>query len=179
MKLSEPVVGKAVRLRSTELADAPFVLGLRLNPALNQYVGPTDPSVELQEQWIRDKQDDPDDCNMIIEDLEGRALGTIAIYDIDREQQRAEWGRWIIDPEAPFVVPFESAMLMYHTAFYQLGLQSLYFGVQNPNQKVINFHKGFGSRVTRVTDTETWFEFDPACFQAVLEKYAAFHAIKI
>lgn len=177
MILKETIRGRNVCLRSAAKEDAPFILELRLNPRLNRFIGQTDPSLEKQEEWIEQKRAQAGDYHLIIESPAGKPAGTIAVYDIDPAGKRAEWGRWVIREDADFFVAFESAVLMYHFAFETLKLDELYFGVQNGNTKVKNFHTGFGSRITRQDDKETWFAFDRACLVRVLDKYRPFHDI--
>lgn len=179
MILKETIRGRNVCLRSAAKEDAPFILELRLNPRLSRFIGKTDPSLEKQEQWIEQKRAQAGDYHLIIESPAGKPYGTIAVYDIDGKNNRAEWGRWVIREEADFFVAFESAALMYHFAFNTLKLKELYFGVQNGNAKVINFHTAFGARITRQDEKETWFAFDQACLVKVLEKYRPFHDITI
>ena len=179
MILSHPLEGKNIILRSIEETDAEFILQIRLDPRLSQFIGQTDPSIDKQRQWIAGSREAQDDYTMLIQSVDSKSFGTIAIYDINKEQKRAEWGRWVIDPDAPFYVAFESAILMYHFAFYTLDLSELYFGVQAPNKKVINFHKNFGAEVTSENDKETWFAFNRDLLKPVLDKYSSFHNLNI
>ncbi len=179
MKLLNPIIGKNLQLRSAEPKDAAFILSLRLNPKLNQYIGKTDPSVKKQEQWIEERLGLEHDCHMIIEDFKEKSLGTIAIYDIDEERKRAEWGRWLIDPKAPFFVAFESAILMYKFSFTDLMLEYVYNGVQNANTKSLNFHRQFGGDIMKANDQETWFSFRTEHFEKILTQYQPFHNITL
>lgn len=179
MILSQTIQGRNVCLRSAEKKDAPFILELRLNPRLNGFIGKTDPSLDKQERWIEERRAAANDYHMIIESPAGEPYGTIAVYDINAKNRRAEWGRWVIRENADFFVAFESAVLMYHFAFNTLQLKELYFGVQNGNAKVINFHKGFGARVSRQDQKETWFQFDAGCLDEVLKKYRPFHTLPV
>ncbi|MBP9853336.1 MAG: GNAT family N-acetyltransferase [Candidatus Omnitrophica bacterium] len=179
MIFKEVIQGKNIRLRSAEEKDAAFIVELRLNPRIRGFIGKTDPSVEKQEQWIEEKRALSNDYHMIIESLDGTSQGTIAVYDIDFVHKRAEWGRWVIQENAGFFIAFESAVLMYHFAFNTLNLKELYFGVQNQNTKVINFHKEFGSKITKQDHKEIWFTFDQTCLDQVLRKYRPFHSLPI
>ncbi|MGE0268460.1 MAG: GNAT family N-acetyltransferase [Candidatus Omnitrophota bacterium] len=179
MILKEVIHGRNVCLRSADKKDAAFILELRLNPRLNGFIGITDPSLGNQENWIEKKRAADNDYHLIIESPDGSLYGTIAVYDIDFAKKRAEWGRWVIQEKAGFFVAFESAVLMYHFAFNTLQLNELYFGVQNGNVNVINFHKSFGSKISRQDQKETWFTFDPAGLDQVLRKYRPFHSIPL
>ena len=179
MILDIPIKGENIQLRTATPDDAQFILDLRLNPKLNQYIGKTNSSLKKQEEWIANKQKARNDYHMIIESPDNKKFGTIAIYDILPDCSQGEWGRWIIQPKSPFYVPFESAILMYHFALSELELKIIYNGVQNKNTKSINFHKTFGGDITSSDEKETWFEFRLSHLEKVLNKYQQFHHLVI
>ena len=61
MRLKKPIFGKYLNLRTAETTDAEFILSLRLNKKLSQYLKPTDPSTEKQELWVEQKQKEKND----------------------------------------------------------------------------------------------------------------------
>ena len=91
---SKIITGKNSNLRIASENDADFILELRLNPLLNRFIGETDPSVEVQKQWIKKTFESEHDFHFIIEDKNSVPAGTIAVYGIDYNKSIAEWGRW-------------------------------------------------------------------------------------
>jgi len=174
MRLKDNIAGKHVLLRTAEEADAEFILKLRLNPKLNKFLNETDPSVEKQKAWISAKQRDPNDYHMIIQGLDGAALGVIAVYDIDYKEKTFEWGRWIIAENAPYYAAIESALLVYHLAFDILNLELALFGVQLQNAKVISFHKQCGAKITKEDEKGAYFSFSKKDFSAFSKRYKKF-----
>ena len=57
------------------------------------------------------------------------------------------WGSWIIKEDAPKTTAIESALQIYEFGFYSLGFEKAYFSVRKGNNKVIAFHKRFGTKI--------------------------------
>jgi RimJ/RimL family protein N-acetyltransferase len=130
-------------LRPVAVADAEFILSLRLDPELSRFLDETSPSVTDQENWLRDYLRRADDYYFIIEETSSHLpVGTIAIYSLDLEHRRAEWGRWIIRP--PHAAAVESALLIYTVAFENLQLEEVYCRSQTANRQVVSFHSSCG-----------------------------------
>jgi RimJ/RimL family protein N-acetyltransferase len=130
-------------LRPVAVADAEFILSLRLDPELSRFINETSPSVADQENWLRDYLQRVGDYYFIIEELASRAsVGTIAVYSLDAAKRRAEWGRWIIQP--PHLAAVESALLIYQVAFDDLQLDEVYCRTLTENRSVVSFHSSCG-----------------------------------
>jgi RimJ/RimL family protein N-acetyltransferase len=170
------VEGKHVNLRVASPSDAEFILELRLNPALNRFIGKTDPDVENQRNWIDASYEKTTEFHFIIEDKEGIPYGTIAIYDIDYEKGVAEWGRWILKTGSPAYFTIESNLLAFYVAFDMLGLKKLVGGANNENKKVVAFHKTYVT-VTSIDEQHTWFEVEDANYKKYLKTFKDFHNI--
>ena len=85
-------------------------------------------SVSEQEAWIREQ--DPDDCNMIICLSNGDPVGTISLTNIDSEKKIGMSGRFLIGEEQLCEgkpIAFESMLLLYEIAFENLNLELLIF----------------------------------------------------
>jgi len=179
MLLHSPLVGKRIVLRSVVESDAQFILTLRSNPDLNQFIHDTDPSLEKQREWTRTQQQRAGDFYMIIEDHTKRSLGTIGVYNINREKKTFEWGRWLIVPGAPFHVAAESALLAYSFAFNDLMLEMAIFVVKTRNITVCNYFKtALRSEIIERDDEDTWFRFQKKDFGPLLVKFKEFHNLK-
>lgn len=179
MLLTDRLVGMRIVLRSVVEDDAEFILTLRLNPELNKFIHATDASAEKQRQWIRRQQKRANDYYMIIEDLRGRGLGTIGVYNIDPLQRQFEWGRWLIVPGTPFHVAAESALLAYYFGFVQLDLEQAVFVIKTPNVNVFEyFHTSLRSEIIRKDEEETWFRFRKEAFYDLLRRFRGFHNLR-
>lgn len=157
MKLSNPISGKYINLRTAEISDAEFILSLRLNKKLSQYLKSTDPSIEKQKLWIEQKQKQKNDYHMIIELKDGSKIGVIAIYDI--KDGIFEWGRWIISPNSPIYVSLESCYLAYNFAFNTLGLRVTKGKIRKNNKSVLRFHLNYGAEITKEDDIYIYISY--------------------
>ncbi len=173
---NEIISGKFLNLRIANEEDAEFILSLRLDPLLNQFIGKTDPSVEKQKEWLKKKYNNENDFMYLIEDKNSNKLGTIALYDIDLTEKRAEWGRLIVKPNTIFFIPIEATIQLLNFAFNKMQLTELYGGANNLNKSIINFHIGYAN-VSAVDEIHTWFTFDQKSLKKIKNKYKNFHNI--
>jgi len=146
VKLAASVSGHGLRLRSAGMEDADFILGLRLDASLARFLGDTAPDLDAQREWMRRQEAREGDFYFVIETLAGNPVGNVGLYDIDR--QSAEWGRWIIKPGVQAAVG--SVLLVFETAFEQLGLERVYSRTVEDNAQVVSFHDSCGLRRTGV-----------------------------
>lgn len=141
--------GHAFRLRPIGDQDAAFVLALRGNPELNQYLHASSNRIEDQLAWFASYYQREGDYYFVLERRDnGAAEGVISIYDVDPATLSAEWGRWILRPGS--LAAIESAWLIYRVAFELLGLHSLYCRTLADNSKVVSFHDSCGISSRRV-----------------------------
>ncbi|MBF0490449.1 MAG: GNAT family N-acetyltransferase [Candidatus Omnitrophica bacterium] len=173
MRLKSTIQGKYICLRTAMEEDAEFILSLRLDPQLNVFIGATDPSLEKQRQWLRQKQEVVDDYSMIIEDLDGHRLGTVAVYQVDQQHKTFEWGRWIIAPRQELHVAIESAFWVYSFGFYVLGLETALFGTQKKNTSVVRFHRSYAN-VTHEDSEALYFKFQKDDFHKIFSEHRLF-----
>lgn len=158
------VDGVAFRLRPIGDADAPLVVALRGNPALNRYLHATSSSLADQLAWFARYYERPGDYYFVVEQLEsGMAEGMISIYDIDSQSRCGEWGRWIL--KAGSLAAVESAWLIYRCAFERLGLERVCSRTVAENAPVVSFHDSCGITARRVLPGH--FELDGRRVDAV------------
>ncbi|MCW6509534.1 GNAT family N-acetyltransferase [Lichenifustis flavocetrariae] len=143
------IKGARFGLRPVTRADARYILGLRSNPLLNRYIGPTSGKLDDQIAWQERYEARSGDWYFMVTDgLTERPVGTIAIYDYDPNTDAAEWGRWILAQDTPAAV--ESVFLMFKVAFDVIGLTSLYSLTNLANQAVVSFHDSCGVPRARI-----------------------------
>ncbi|MEO6831600.1 MAG: GNAT family N-acetyltransferase [Chitinophagaceae bacterium] len=175
MFLQELIVGKHIQLRSSSEADAAFILALRLDPTLNQYLNPTPPELSLQEEWIRKASARAGEYNFVIETKTGERLGVVSIYQIDDAVGTFNWGRWIIKPDAPMYTAIESTLLIYYLGFIVLGLETALSEVRTGNKTVIRFHQSYGVQILSEDELEIRYSYERAQFPALLKKFRGYH----
>lgn len=132
--------GKYVNLRSVTENDAEFILKIRNDPKISKYLPPLTVSLEQQQKWISKQRADKDSFYFLLETPEGESLGTLSIYDIERDI--AETGRF-----CSYGNPFaniEACVLMYDFIFNKLKLKSIHIWVFEDNKPVIQMNHGLG-----------------------------------
>lgn len=160
---------QSIRLRLIEVADAEFVLGLRLDETYNKFLSPVTPNIENQIQWIKNykvKETDKKEFYFIIERLDGVRCGTVRIYDIKDNQ--FTWGSWILNNDKTRFSAIESALMVYKFGFEMMNFDKSVFEVIKENVKVVSFHEKFGAKRTGEDDANIYFELDRADFESRL-----------
>jgi RimJ/RimL family protein N-acetyltransferase len=138
--------GSIFRLRPVVLTDATFIAGLRSdeNSDRLQYVHKVDKDPLKQAKWLQAYFDRPGDFYWIIERKRGCVPeGTIGIYNRNKNDNTAEWGRWVL--RSGSLAAVESSLLVYCAAFEALHLNSVYCLTVAANRAVISFHNSSGA----------------------------------
>jgi RimJ/RimL family protein N-acetyltransferase len=127
------------------LDDAAFIVALRTDPARNQFINVTVPDVSKQEEWLRAYFERRWDYYFVIEHCKtGEREGTLGVYDVDEQQQTAEWGRWIVRRGSKAAGP--SGCLVFDLAFGDLGLSALHSYVAAEHTAVLDLLSALGMR---------------------------------
>jgi len=137
--------GHAFSLRPIELSDAPLIVSLRGHARRTRYLHRIPLDLRAQEGYLNRYFDRDGDYYFVIDRLAAdgdRAEGLIAIYDVDVEHRRAEWGRWVIRPRS--LAAIESAWLIYRVGFERLGLEEMYCHTLVDNTAALSFHDRAG-----------------------------------
>lgn len=163
------VRGKSIFLREVEIDDAQFILDLRTDVERSKYLSVTTGSVEAQRAYIQRYKESLTDYYFIICDWNGKAQGTIRIYDI--QDKSFCWGSWITTSDAPPGTAIESALLIYDFAFFSLHYAGAHFDVRKQNERVVDFHKRFGARVVSEDELNYYFRYSRDDYLRTREKY--------
>ena len=168
----ELIQGKNINFRNVVESDSAFILGLRLDNRLSQFMAKTDSDLDKQIQWIRDYQKRPQEYYFIIENKDKQDCGTIRIYDI--QEDSFCWGSWIIKPGSPSSVAIESVLLVYDFGYFKLGFKKCHFDVVKKNLRVIDFHKRFGAKIVSEDDTKFYFNLTVEDYQLAKQRYVKY-----
>lgn len=138
MKHNLRVEGVGYRLRPIRLADAKFVIDIRLEDRdRNQYIHAVSPELALQEEWLERYFEREGDFYFVVENkITSEPEGLIGIYDLDGD--KAEWGRWVIKKGS--LATTESLDLLFKIAFDTLNLEELYCRTICENDRVVSLH---------------------------------------
>ena len=154
-------------MRLVDESVAEFILKLRLDPKYNQFLSSVNPDVQAQKKWIKKYKKDEKEGNQyyfIIERHDGTPCGTVRIYDLKSDS--FSWGSWILNEEKTRYAALESAFLVYHFGFNDLGYEKSHFEVRKGNEKVSSFHRKMGAAKIGEDDLNEYFSITK---DAVLE----------
>jgi RimJ/RimL family protein N-acetyltransferase len=133
--------GHAHTLRPVALADAPFIVSLR--GTAGRFLNRGAASDAEQRAWIERYFTRADDYYFVVErNADGKPEGLVGIYDVDRDQRAAEWGRFVLRPGSRAAV--EAALLIYRCGFDCLDLDRVYCRTLAENAQVVAFHDSCG-----------------------------------
>lgn len=130
-----------IYLKPVSVDDASFISKIRSSVLLNKYLSSTkEVSVNEQINWINNFLKEKKDFYFIIQS-DQKQYGTVSIYNIDSNLNRAEFGRYIcIDP----IRAIQGELLILKYAFEILKLNELYCRTIIDNEKVWKQHYKFG-----------------------------------
>lgn len=107
--------------------DAEFILGLRTDSKLGQYISATNGDIEKQKEWTRQykiRERQGTDYYFMFEKPLGTRLGVSRIYEIKKETFQT--GSWIFRKDAPFGAAFLGDIICHEIA-YELFPDSVNF----------------------------------------------------
>jgi RimJ/RimL family protein N-acetyltransferase len=154
------IIGTNVDLRNVEVYDAEFILKLRLDPDLNQYISKVENNLLKQEEWINNyklRYINNLEYYFIIQNKQLESVGTIRIYNMQKDHFC--WGSFIVLPQARKYATFESVILLFHYAFFDLDLHYTCFDVRKNNKKALDFHLRFGATIISENDEDIFMKF--------------------
>lgn len=154
--------GDSVRLNLAREQDAPFLLGLRLDPLRNQNISATSSDLGAQVDWMCSyflREAAGQEAYFLIE-VDGRPQGSLRLYDYRPAQDSFCWGSWIIQPGAPASTAYQSAVLAYDLAFGTLGFARAHFDVRQANVSVWKFHEKMGALLVREDSFDRHYSYE-------------------
>jgi diamine N-acetyltransferase len=152
-----PIENDVVRLRLLREEDLPLTLAWRNLEHIRRWFFNSDLILPDQHAgWFHQYQERDDDFVFIIEEAEShfRPVGQVALYHIDWEAKKAEYGRLMIgDPAARGKGLARSATdLILQIGFQALGLDEIYLEVFSDNEPAIRVYQSSGFQMDEVHD---------------------------
>jgi len=130
-------------LRSVTIDDAKFISELRSKPGVFKYLSSTRPITEKkQKEWLVKKLAKEAGHYFIIENkFTGEKKGTISLYNYDRSEKSAEFGRYICTDSIHALV---AELLIIDFSFNVANMETIYCKTVESNFKVWKQHYKFG-----------------------------------
>ena len=163
---------KRTRLRAVEVADAEFILKLRLDPRLNKHVSHVDNDIEKQRSWIKaykEREQKRSEFYIVIEDLQGKRYGVGRAYNIDHDRSETCVGSWIMSKGAPFYMAFDSILIFYKYIFNEMGIKTILLDVRKENKDSLRtVEKKLGAVHTGEDDLNDYYALSKESFENAL-----------
>lgn len=161
MSISNPLRGKTVNLRLVSIDDAEFILSLRKNPLLNQYLSSTEITVEEQKNWLcayKDREEQLQEIYFIVENKAHQPVGTVRVYKINSETKECTWGSFILGVNRPENSSAEVISLSVDFIFEKLKLDKIKLDVRRENRKAIHVYEKCGFKRVGEDDLDYYYE---------------------
>jgi len=155
-----------IKLRLVDISDASFILKLRGNEKLSQFLSRTSKKLADQERWIQEykiREAQKLEYYFIAIDEEGNRLGTTRIYNI--EANSFETGSWLFSEDAPSGVAIKSDIIGREFGFENLGLDFCKFEVRKANVKVLRYHYRYSPEVIGEDELNYYFRISRQNFR--------------
>lgn len=125
------------------MEDSQFIAGLRSMPTTNKFLSNEgNISIEQQNKWLTNFLQTHNAYYFIIKDIKTKnKTGTISLYDINEDERKAEFGRYICINN---VNAIESELMLLKFAFKILNLKEVYCRTADENIKVWKQHYKYG-----------------------------------
>ena len=150
MYIDYKLEGIHTNLRSVKENDAEDILKLRNDPRITEFLPPLNITIEQQKQWIAKQRADKESYYFIIEDKQGRSVGTVGFYDL--EGDHAETGRYCCIGDVQHSV--EASVLEFDFVYDVVGLSYLTSWVYEENKPVVSLTKNYGFECVEVTTAD-------------------------
>jgi len=139
-----PIHKYGIVLRLIEQDDAEFILKLRTDPVLNQYLSYTKPNVSDQIRWIKNYKNKEElglEYYFIVQDQEENKFGTIRLYNFD--EKSFELGSWLFLKNSPFAMAVKAHFIGFEIGFEILNIDHCKTEVRKKNISVIRYMDNF------------------------------------
>jgi RimJ/RimL family protein N-acetyltransferase len=163
--------GRTAWLREARVTDAAFIVALRGNPLVSEFIHPTPTSVVVQEQWLVEYASRPDDYYFICEGSSEEPWGTVRIPSAHGSE--FEVGSWVFSPDAPVTVSVQAMLLAFRFGFERLGCDVAVFDVRRGNERVWKFHEACGARRTSEDAENFSYSLDKAAFLRAWSRHSS------
>ena len=170
-ELNPIIIAEGIKMRLIEKSDAKFILNLRTDEKLRQYISPTSPSLDDQTTWIEDykkRESNEEEYYFIFEDTYHKQWGVIRLYNIINESFTT--GSWICLPGNNENIAVKAFLLAVEFGFEKLNYKTCLLDVRKKNLYVLYFMKLFGPVLIKEDEQNYFFELNRISFYKNREK---------
>lgn len=160
-----------LQVRFVNESDADFIVRLRTDKELSQFLHPISPDVDIQRMWIREyklREKEGQDYYFVFS-LSGEILGLERIYDIRNDS--FTHGSLVFDRSAPLGTSILADIITREIAFEILDLSKNYFDVRKGNINVRNYHQRYNPVFLQEDSESYYYLLEKANFECNKNKY--------
>lgn len=160
-----------ITLRPVEVTDAEFILELRTDKRLGQFLSTTSPDLDQQREWIRGykKREAVGEEYYYVAEKDGVAYGTIRTYKIGEDW--FEGGSWLFSPDAPVGMSILADIVNREFGFDVLDKSVNRFDVRRLNFAVVKYQRGFHPMQVGEDELNQYFILTRRQFEKYKPKY--------
>lgn len=163
-----------VILRLVNAKDSDFIYNLRHNSQLNTHLNKISFDIRDQIKFIEKSinlSKDGLEYYFIIE-YKNIPVGTVRIYDIDKEKKVCTWGSFIIDKTkilqpCNIRISIISLYGIFDFVFNNLQFKEIHFDVRQKNVNIKNFYIKFGGEIIKEDDLDCYLIITQYNYEAV------------
>lgn len=154
-----------ILMRLVEKSDARFILDLRTDERLSQFISPTSPELEDQIKWIKEyleREADQKEFYFIYEDSKQKPWGAIRLYNFSKNSFTI--GSWVCYPGNINNIAVKAWLLAVEFGFSTLKFNTCLLDVRKKNLYVLYYLKLFNPDLIKEDDLNYFFSFDKETF---------------
>ncbi|MGC9354926.1 MAG: GNAT family N-acetyltransferase [Mariniphaga sp.] len=159
------ISAKDVSMRLVEESDAKFILQLRTDKRLRQYISPTSPKLEDQVNWIKEykeREADQKEFYFLYEDSNKKPWGAIRLYNFSEDSFTI--GSWVCYPGNTNNIAVKAWLLAVEFGFNTLKFNNCMLDVRKKNLYVLYYLKLYNPVLIKEDELNYFFKFDRETF---------------
>ena len=148
--------------------DADFIVKIRTNPKLSQYINHTEPDIEKQKQWIRaykERENRGEEYYFMFEKPLGIRIGVCRIYNISTNDFTV--GSWVFSSDAPIGSAILADIITREIAYELFPGKSYLSDVRKNNVNVNKYLAVYKSEIIKENEETIYY----TCSQENFEKH--------
>lgn len=169
-----------ISMRLVEPSDAVFILKLRTDKRLKQYISPTSPKLEDQVSWITEyqkRETNKEEFYFVYKDKNKKPWGVIRLYHFG--DSNFTLGSWVCYPGNKEHIAVKAWLLAVEFGFDKLHFNYCLLDVRKQNLYVMYFLKFFKPELLEEDELNYYFKIDKVTFFKQREKVIKLLNIKL
>lgn len=159
------IKAEGISMRMIEESDAKFIIDVRTDEKLGQYISETSSCIENQIGWIKEykkRESNQKEFYFIFEDSNNKKWGTIRLYNLEEDSFTV--GSWICLQGNKNHIAIKSFLSAIEFGFEKLHYKTCLLDVRKKNLRVIYYLKLFNPVLVKEDDLNYFFRLEKNTF---------------